>query len=139
MKKILKITATNWINIAGIFFATFIYAVILNILPNHVGRSYNLLQAMLAALFLVCGYGFLFWSLLVIELAALDLLFMVLILRKEKSLKIVLLIEWLIISVPFVYWIIKYGEWIFLIGILRFLITQMRREKLIRKSKLKNV
>jgi hypothetical protein len=133
----LKIITTNWINIAGVFLATFIYAVILNLLPNDVGRSYNILQAMLAALFLVCFYGLLAWLLLVIELIVLDLLLMVLMLRKEKNLKIILFIEWLAISAPFMYWTIKYNEWIFLVGILIFLITQMRREQLILKAKTK--
>lgn len=59
-----------------------------------------------------------------------DFLFII---KNQRSLKIRLVGEWSIISSPFIYWFIVYDKWVFLIGIIAFLITQLLREKLIVK------
>ncbi len=81
---------------------------------------------MLAAIFMVLGYGIMFWGLLIIALIILDL---ILIIPNRKNLKIKVLIEWAIISSPFVYWTLKYQEWIFAAAIIAFFLTQLVREK----------
>ena len=78
---------------------------------------------------LVCLYGILFWALLILLLVLLDLIFFV---RDQTNLTVKLLIEWLIISSPFIYWAVKYREWIFIAGIVALLITQFIRQKRIR-------
>lgn len=125
----MKVIKTNWINIAGVFLTVFIYALILNLNDPNVSR--NLFQVIVSALMLVCLYGIMFWGLLIILLVILDL---ILITRNQNNLKIKLLVEWLIIASPFIYWVIRYNQWIFLVGIITFLLTQLLREKLIVKA-----
>jgi hypothetical protein len=125
----MKILKTNWINLIGVFIAIFLYALILNLNDTTVVR--NLFQSILSALMLVCLYGFIFWILFILLLILFDLL---LIVKKQLSyLKIKLFIEWIIISAPFIYWIFKFKEIEFLVGVIVFLITQFIREKLIKK------
>jgi hypothetical protein len=90
--------------------------------------SYNIFQAIVVALFSVIAYGMMFWAFLIVSLVLLDL---ILIIPNRNNLKIKLIIEWLIISSPFIYWTIKYNEWIFAVGIVSFFITQLLREKYI--------
>ena len=125
----MKVLTTNWINLLGVFLVVFLYAIILNLTETNVSR--NLFQSIFAALILVCGYGIMFWGLFVIALVVLDLL---LIMRNPNNLKTMLLIEWLIISSPFIYWTIRYKEWIFVAAIIAFLITQLLRENRITEA-----
>ncbi len=81
---------------------------------------------MLAALFSVLGYGMMFWALFIVSLVIMDL---ILIIPNRKNLKIRLLIEWIIISSPFIYWTVKYHEWIFVAAVIAFFISQQLREK----------
>src|ERR1700758_4643000 len=123
----MKIIKTNWINLAGVFIAVFIYAIVLNLTDINVSR--NLFQSILPALILVCLYGVLFWALFILLLVVLDLIFIV---KDQTNLTAKLLIEWLIISSPFIYWAIRYREWIFVAAILALLITQFIRQKRIK-------
>lgn len=125
----MKILLTNWINLLGVFVAVFLYAIVYNIYDTSVTR--NLYQSTFAAFILVCLYGILFWSLFIITLIVFDLLFIV---KDQNNLKIKLLIEWLLISLPFIYWVLRYKQWIFLVGIIVFLITQLIRQNLILKA-----
>jgi hypothetical protein len=125
----MKVLITNWINLLGVFLIVFCYAIILNLTDTNVSR--NLFQAIFAALILVCGYGIMFWGLFIIALVILDLLIIV---RNKNNLKMKLIIEWLIISIPFIYWAVKYNEWIFIAAAIAFLITQLLREKHIKEK-----
>lgn len=124
----MKVIKTNWINIIGVFLAVFISAFILNL--NDINVSRTLFQAIVSALILVCFYGIMFWGLLIISLVILDLL---LIVKNANNLKVKLLLEWLIVSAPFIYWTVRYNEWIFLTGIIALLVTQLLRERVIKK------
>lgn len=125
----MKIIKTNWINIIGVFISVFVYAVFLNISDENTSKSF--FQSMLAALMLVCLYGIMFWALFIMSLIIFDLLFIV---KTQNDFKLRLLVEWLVISSPFIYWTMRYKEWIFLVGIVAFLITQLLREKAIRTT-----
>ncbi|CAG5074757.1 hypothetical protein DYBT9623_05445 [Dyadobacter sp. CECT 9623] len=125
----MKILTTNWINILGVFIAMLLYSIIFNQLNNDLG--YNIFQSIVGSLILICLYGMMFWGLFVVSLIVADLL---LIVWDQKHLRQKLLIEWLIISSPAIYRLIKYQEWIFLVGIVAFFITQLLREKLIVKA-----
>ncbi|HEX8020309.1 hypothetical protein [Mucilaginibacter sp.] len=125
----MKIILTNWINLLGVFGSVFLFAVVLTL--TQANLSYNIFIAIIVALFSVIAYGMMFWALFIVSLVLLDL---ILIVPKRKNLKIRLVIEWLIISSPFIYWTIKYHEWIFAVGIVSFFITQLLREKHILKK-----
>lgn len=125
----MKVLKTNWINLLGVFLAVLIYAVVLNLATA--GLSYNLFQAIFAALIAIILYGSIFWALLAVSLLVLDL---ILLLRNRNHLTAKLLLEWLIISSPFIYWFARYTEWIFLAGVAAFLVTQLLRARLIKKA-----
>jgi hypothetical protein len=128
----MKIILTNWINLVGVFFASiFALAVVLILTKDNL--SFNILEAIVIALFSVIAYGMMFWALFIVSLVVLDL---ILIIPNKNNLKLKLIIEWLIISSPFIYWTIEYGEWIFAVGIVSFFIAQLLREKHILKKKL---
>ena len=120
----MKIIKTNWINLVGVFIAAFVYAIVLNINDTNVSRS--VFQSFLPALILVCLYGILSWILFMVLLVVLDLIFIV---KDQTNLTVKLLIEWLIISSPFIYWAVRYREWVFVAAITAFLITQLIRQK----------
>jgi hypothetical protein len=124
----MKIITTNWINILGVFIVTLFYSVIANNIDKNL--NYNILQSIVAGLILVCLYGIMFWVLFITLLIIADLL---LIVRDPRALRIKLLIQWGVISSPFIYWTIKYGEWIFAVALVTFFITQILREGLIIK------
>lgn len=123
----MKIIKTNWINLTGVFIAVFLYAIVLNLNDSNVSR--NLFQSILPALILVFLYGVMFWALFIILLVVLDLLFIV---KDQTNLTVKLLVEWFIISSPFIYWAVRYREGIFIAAIIAFLITQFIRQKRIR-------
>ncbi|WP_295717403.1 hypothetical protein [Mucilaginibacter sp.] len=120
----MKILLTNWINLLGVFIATFAFSVVITLTDANL--SYNIFQVVFAALFSVLGYGMMFWALFLVSLIILDL---ILIVPNRKNLKTRLLIEWLIISSPFIYWTVKYHEWIFVTAVIAFFISQQLREK----------
>ena len=109
------IITTNWINIVGVFIIVVMYVFI-----DAMVHSATLIQAFLGALFSVCLYGMMFWGLFIVSLLVLDLL---LIVRNQNNLKAKLLMEWITISIPFIYWTMRYSEWVFLVAVLTFLLT----------------
>jgi hypothetical protein len=125
----MKIIITNWINLLGVFVCVLLFSVVYALVSSDL--SYNIFQAVLAALFSIIGYGMLSWTFLIVSLGVLDI---ILIVSYKKNLKIRLMIEWLIISSPFIYGMIKYHEWIFAVSIVSFFITQLLREKYILKK-----
>lgn len=127
MKNTLKILATNWINITGIFISVLIYSVIY----GYINTAQNILQLILGSSILIFLYGVIFWSGFLITILMLDIV--IIILNKKNNLKKMLLVEWLIISIPFFYWAIKYKQWVFLVAIIAFFITQLLRAKMIEK------
>jgi hypothetical protein len=122
----MKIVLTNWINLIGVFLVTFGFSFITTLTDTY--PSYNIYQAIFAALFLVLGYGMMFWLLFIISLIILDLMLLV---TNRNNLKLKLLMEWLVISSPFIYWTIEYREWIFISAVVAFLIAQQLRGILI--------
>jgi hypothetical protein len=122
----MKVVATNWVNILGVFFVLLLYSTIINFKNNSL--EYNFFQSIVAGFILVCFHGFMFWGLFIFSLIILDLSLLT---KEQGNLKKILLLEWVIVSSPFIFWTIKYQECIFLIGVLTFLITQFMRKKYI--------
>jgi hypothetical protein len=118
---------TNWINIAGVFIITYFY-----VIANVLLHSGTFIQAIFGGLISICLYGMMFWAGFAVSLILVDILF---IMRNKKHLKRKLLIEWLLISSPFIYWSIEYREWIFMVAIMAFLCSQLYRERLIKAAR----
>lgn len=122
----MKILLTNWINVAGVFGATFLYEVIEIILRQQISVG----ALLLAPLFSIFLFGMIFWFVFIVSLVIFDLLFII---KRRKNLKVKLALEWLLISTPFIYGIITYGEWVFVPALVGFSVTQFLRINLILK------
>ena len=129
----MKILKTNWINILGVFISVLLYSIIYNLTVDD-GVTRNFFQSIFAAILLVLLYGLMFWIGFILLLIALDL---ILIVPNQSNLKLKLLLQWIIISGPIIYWAIIYERQrnIYIIAVIGFLITQLIREKLITKSR----
>jgi len=57
--------------------------------------------------------------------------------RNQNNLMRKLILEWLLVSIPFIYLGIKYRKWIFLLAVLVFLFTQVLRNRYIKNMSLK--
>ena len=125
----MKILKTNWINIIGILIAVYLYALMLNLFDAD--KSLNFIQVVFSPLILIILYGAIFWALFILLLIIFDLLFIV---KNQENLKKKVILETFIIITPYVYWLIVYDEWIFLVAIVTFFITQTYRRKLIAKN-----
>jgi hypothetical protein len=121
----MKVFKTNWISVVGVFISVFLFAIFLNL--NDLNVSRNLFQSIIPSLILVVAYGCMFWIVFFILLLILDLFFIAK--GRYMSLMARLLVEWAIISGPFIYWAIRYQEWIFVAAVLAFLITQFLRQR----------
>lgn len=120
----MKIILTNWINLLGVFLTSLAFLIVVALTDPNL--SYNIFQAILAALFSVLAYGIMAWALFIVSLIVLDV---ILIVPNKKRLKTMLLIEWAIICCPFIYWVTIYHEWVFMADVIVFFISQQVREK----------
>lgn len=106
---------TNWLNIAFIFIAVFIITFISAVIDD----KFSIIKGLIATTYVVIGYGLLFWTGFIICILILDIaLFSFNQDIKYTPLK--LAIEWLFISSPFIYWLVRYNQWIFLVAVLGF-------------------
>lgn len=122
-----KIYFTNWINVLGIALGTYLFVVISEVFKTGVSA---LIQMLIMAVFTIVLYGGICFTGFLIGMLLLDLILMN---SNTKHLRLKLIVEWLLISAPFTYWLVEYSEWIFLVAIIFFLITQFIRERRILK------
>lgn len=115
---------TNWINLLGIFITVFLFS----FFKTYSLGTFDLFQALLSTLILICLYGIVFWVAFIIIISILDSLLKI---KSLNNLRNKLVLEWFIISIPLCYWTIKYSQWIFLVAIITFFITQVLRKKYI--------
>lgn len=124
----LKIFFTNWINLLGIFLAAYVFSIINALIEIRttadVGNALRV--GFLGGLLGIILYGVMFWLGFIVCLFLLDIVLMN---GNKKTLRVKLLIEWLLLSVPFIYWFIRYMQWIFLVAVIAFFITQFLRSK----------
>lgn len=128
MKKVLKIILSNWINLLTIFIIVYIVGFLSAII--HDKFTFN--KALFGTTYSIVGYGMIFWIGFVICILILDAILFSFN-REQQYTTYKLLIEWLIIGAPFIYWLTKYGEWIFIIAVLAFLLGQYLRRPYIFK------
>lgn len=125
-KEILKIISTNWIHLVGFYITTYLTLVIGGIFDPTEGWQPLILTGFLAALmlFAIYGYAIIGWfylTIFVMDMAAFS--------WKSRWTRGILIVEWLIISAPFVYWAFKYEYWLWITLSMSLLATQMLRKK----------
>ncbi len=121
-KQLFQILFLNWINFLVILLSTFVFSIINSI----VGANFTFGEAIFGSVYLVLGYGIMFWFGFFILIGMLDIVLFSII-NKPQYVKCKLALEWLIISLPFIYWLVKYNQWIFLVAVLAFLVGQFLR------------
>ncbi len=135
MKVKLKIFMTNWVNVVGIFLGAYFFSIIAALVELEKFTTSEVLNSLavgfLGGLFGILGYGLIFWLGFLLAIFLLD---MILMSPKTENLRIKLLIEWIVISLPFIYWGIQYAKWIWFVLVLCFLLTQLFREKKIQDA-----
>ena len=128
IKQASQVFFTNWINLAVIFKSAFLFAFFNSI----ISVKFTVDEALFGAIYLVLGYGIMCWIGFFIIIALLDVLLFSF--NKEpRYTNYKLALEWIIISLPFIYWLIKYNQWIFLVAVFAFFIGQYLRRPYIFK------
>lgn len=122
IKQLLQILFTSWINLVIILLFTFIFSIITSI----VTENFTFGEAVFGSVYLVLGYGIMFWLGFFLLIGVLDLILFS-VAKELQYTNYKLALEWIIISSPFIYWLIKYNQWIFLVAILAFLVGQYLR------------
>ena len=122
MKEVFKIVLTNWINIIAIFIVVYIAGFISAIIRD----KFTVSKALYGTTYSVLGYGIVFWIGFFILISLFDFLLFSFD-RQPKYTTYKLAVEWLVISSPFIYWFIRYNQWVFLVAVLAFLLGQYIR------------
>lgn len=119
----MKIVLTNWINVASIFIAVYVAGFISAIVKD----KFKFNEALFGTTYSILGYGMIFWIGFFILISLLDILLFSFN-KQQQYTNYKLIIEWVLISSPFIYWFVKYNQWIFLVAIIAFLIGQFFRK-----------
>jgi len=133
VKQILSILATNWIHFLGFYVTTYLSFILFKLLGLE---EYNndwsqlLLLSPITILFLFFMYGLLILLGFYVSISALDILGFAIF--KEKVIW-VLLVEWILIVLPFIYWAFENQYWLWLTLSLSFSTTQFLRKQQIEK------
>ncbi len=122
MKEIIKIVLSNWINVVVIFILVY-FVKCISFLKD--GR-FTFRESLETPLYHIFGYGFLFWLIFLFLISVSDLLLFGFS-RELKYTGYKLLLQWLIVSLPFIYWIVRDNARIFLVAMLAFLLGQYLR------------
>ena len=128
IKQAFKVALTNRVNLLSIFVLTYVVSVISGVVNNNLSIG----QSLFGSLYSVLGYGMMFWIGFILLITVLDVLLFGFVQRTEYV-NAKLIFEWVVISSPFVYWLIKYNQWVFLAAIVAFLIGQLIRKPMILK------
>ena len=128
MKEVIRIVFTNWINALTVYSCIFLVLFIGELFP---GIS-TIKEALYNTFGSLIVYYLHFWSGFTLLIALLDIILFSYN-RELRYTNYKLVLEWIIISSPFIYWFIKYNQWIFLVAIIAFLIGQYLRRSYIYK------
>ena len=122
MKEVMRIVFTNWINALTVYSCIFLALFIGDLIP---GIS-TIKEALYNTFGSLIVYYLHFWLGFTLLIALLDIILFIYN-REPQYVTYKLVLEWIIISLPFIYWLIKYNQWIFLVAIIAFLIGQYLR------------
>lgn len=94
------------------------------------GWTYILFLSLLSIPFLFLTYGLIILGGFFVVIAILDIIGFLL---KINNTKLILIVEWLIIIPPFIYWAFEYEYWLWITLSISLFVTQLIREKKIKK------
>lgn len=127
-----KIAITNVIHIPGFYLTAYLSIILFKVLGLDTTQSWT--EVLLSNLFLLL-LTFLIYGLPILAGLYLILLILDSLVFTYLKLKVrwALIIEWMIISIPFFYWAVRYEFWMWFTLSISFLITQLMREGSINK------
>jgi hypothetical protein len=132
VKSILKITATNWVHVAGFLVTTYLSLILFKLLG--IGDGYEWRQliflGILSVPFLFITFGLPILAGFYLVLVAFDFLAFKAIKLKTKR---ILQLEWFLIIIPFIYWAFLYEYWLWITLSVSFYFTQILRIDMINK------
>ena len=138
IKYTLRIIATNWIHLVGFYVTAYLSFILFKLIGTErsFSQDWNVVLFLsiftIPILFFYYGpiiIGGFFGLIIVLDIIGFNL--------KTDRNKIILLIEWLIIIPPFIFWAFKYDYWLWITLSISLLITQLIREKRIKRIKIK--
>lgn len=134
-KKLFKIISTNWIHLVGFYLATYLTIVVGEFFDPTEGWEPIVLTGFVAALmlFIVYGYviiGWFYLAILIMDIGAFS--------WKNNWTKRTLILEWIIISTPFIFWAVEYKYWLWITLSVSLLLTQLMRARRIEKIKIQS-
>jgi hypothetical protein len=123
----IKLILTNRVNIAAISSAIYTSLILYELFLGEETFPNSLLVGLFGSLFAIIGYGFIFWIGFLTAICVLDSILIVIPVSQSKlpNLNVVLILEWMLISIPLVLWAVSYGTWVFIVGSLAFLASQL--------------
>jgi hypothetical protein len=130
MKSLLKIIGTNWIHLLGFYISTYFATIIFQLIGIHRYQGYSwsttLFMNLAGILFLFFTYGLIFILAFYLLLILMDFIAF----RYTKLPVIyIILIEWVLLSPPFIYWAFTEDYWLWLALVISLLGTQLVRLK----------
>ena len=128
MKNTSKIILSNWVTVIGFIITVYLFTFLMMFVISPEQDNERMGIWLGGTLILIFGYGITVWLGFLIAIILLDI---ILIVPSRKRLTEKLILEWLIIIPPFIYWAFKYDYWLWLMLVSSFLFTQMIRKSTI--------
>jgi hypothetical protein len=125
--RLLKIISTNWTHLVGFYLTTYLSFILFKIIG--LGDDYEwdtLWFGFISAGLLFIVYGLDILGYFILTIMTMDIISFS---WTNKWIKETLLIQWIIISTPFIYWAFEYQYWLWITLSISLLITQMIRRK----------
>ena len=130
IKNILKIISTNWIHLFGFYVTTYLSLILFKILQldEHEDETWSriLILSLVTIPLLFITYGPMIIAGFFSALFLLDFLGFTF---APEEMKLILISEWLILSLPFILWAFEYEYWLWLTLSISFYVTQKIRSK----------
>ena len=127
-KHLAYILNSNWIHLLGIYLC--VEAMIISLPLYQLFRTHEWsmlpLQLLLSAPMLILTWGLVPLVAFYVVLLILDV---ILIATVKRSILVIVMLEWLIISPTFIYWAITYQYWLWVALVITFFITQFIRSR----------
>lgn len=136
MKKILKIFVTNWVHLVGFYITTYLSIVLFKAFRIEGYGNESWLKTLSLTLIMIPFLFFTYGTLIILGFYAALLLSDTVafsVLKSEKRIRAILLIEWLLIIPTFISWAFEYDYWLWITLFISFLVTQYLREKKIKR------
>jgi hypothetical protein len=120
--------STNWIHIIGFYVTTYLSLIFFQLIGLTSGYELKslLIEGPLSVLLLFVVYGAFIIGYFYLAIVIMDIIGFS---WRNFWINETLILEWFIISIPFIYWAFKYDYWLWLTLSGSFLLTQMIRRK----------